>query len=134
MARAWSLLLCLGDVVAFGGLNQLTYADRMNFASRQRDHQEASVAIQTQNPTEYSNGHFNSEYPSQYIINQDFADRLDQGHGEDTINNHFIPTAMVGRRLDDMNADEALLEAAKAGEPLADASVDVETPALLTEV
>jgi len=129
--RVWPFVLLAGHAAAFGGLN---YADLVRQRDQQARYDQASVGTRTQNPAEYKNGHFDSEYPSQYIINSQFL----ENNNVDAGGNPGLPTANnYGRQLSSadgpVDTEGALLEAAKAGES-EPAAADIDTPALLTEV
>ena len=84
-----------------------------------------------------ANGHFDGDYPANYLINQAMADRVGaagDAHGD--IDMADVPDVTVGRRLSDADAEHALLEAAKAGahESLEGVNIGDSLPALMTEV
>lgn len=127
----WALLCLLGaqKAAGFGGLNQLSYDDAYRLRNEERQHNLASVGTQSRSEAEYSNGHFDSEYPSDYIINTQNAD----------MDGNVLPSAVsIGRQLSSSdgapNTEGALLEAAKAAEAEPAVADEIGTPALLTEV
>jgi len=140
MPARGSLLLLVAGAAAFGGLNQLTQQDVYNVRNQERQWEQASIRTQTTRPEDYVNGHFQGEYPEEYVINgynaeNNNLDPVLTGPGGVT---HEIP---LGRSLSATNADAeaALLEAAKAAQStpeLADSAAPVEigTAALMTEV
>lgn len=134
----WAVLLLLGEATAFGGLNQLTSSDVQNIRNQERNWNLASVGTRPTGTAEYSNGHFNSEYPEEYIVNGAMSERANT---EPIIFQGQDSSVPLGRRLDtasrDADAEKALLEAAKAEQSMPASAGDVEeidTPALMTEV